>query len=370
MATIEKRVTDDGQTRYRVKVRMRGYPPQSATFERKTDARRWASQTETAIREGRYFRTAEASRHTLAELIDRYSRDVLPYKGRQRFNQARQLAWWRREYGEYTLADITPARIAEGRDRLRREPNARNQQRGPATVNRYLAALSHAFTTAVREWEWVDDTPFRKVAKLPEPKGRVRFLIKEESVGASGELQPGELSRLLTACRASDCPLLYPIVVLALSTGVRKGELLGLRWADVDLEGQRIVLHETKNGERRAVPLVGRARDELKALKENRSGKTEWVFPNPSGERPIDIRCYWHTARKRAEIEDFRFHDLRHTTASYLAMNGASPSEIAAVLGHKTLAMVKRYAHVSDNHTIGVVTRMNDAMFEEGEADG
>ncbi len=108
MATIEKRDTGEGIT-YRAKVRIKGHPAQSATFERLTDARRWAQSTEAAIRERRYFKTSEAQRRTLAELVDRYTRDMIPQKGRWARDQAKQLAWWRTELGNRSLADVTPA---------------------------------------------------------------------------------------------------------------------------------------------------------------------------------------------------------------------------------------------------------------------
>jgi integrase len=124
-----------------------------------------------------------------------------------------------------------------------------------------------------------------------------------------------------------------------------------------------MTFHQTKNGERRRVPLVGHA---LTLLSSHRSGQKEWerVFPRQDEpDKPMSIREAWAYAVKRAGITDFRFHDLRHSAASYLAMNGASLMEIAEILGHKTLSMVKRYAHLSEAHTAGVVARMNQAIF-------
>jgi len=125
------------------------------------------------------------------------------------------------------------------------------------------------------------------------------------------------------------------------------------------------VLHVTKNNERRVLPLAHHALELMQAQHENRDKISPLVFPSPrdSG-RPWESRAAWLTALKKAKIEDFRFHDLRHTAASYLAMNGASTNEIAEVLGHKTLAMVKRYSHLSEVHTAGVVEKMNKKMFE------
>lgn len=351
MATIEKRSSKSGQTVYRVKVRLKGHPAQTATFNRLTDARKWAQQTESAIQEGRYFKTTEARKHTLNKAIDRYIKNVLPLKPRNIKNQTLQLNWWKEAIGTYLLADVTPSLIVEQREKLAKGITKQGRKRSPATVNRYLAALSHVFTLAVKEWGWVEDNPFRKVTKFKESRGRVRFLSDEER------------ERLLNVCRDSKSSTLYLAVVLSLSTGARKMELLSLHWSDVDLNRKVIVLHETKNGDRRLLPLSGLAFELVKEHSKVRRIDTDFIFPNQKGDKPLDIRSAWERALEKAEIEDFRFHDLRHSAASYLAMNGATMAEIAEVLGHKTLQMVKRYAHLSDAHTAGVVARMNERIF-------
>jgi integrase len=153
--------------------------------------------------------------------------------------------------------------------------------------------------------------------------------------------------------------------VLALSTGARKMEIVGLKWKDIDLERGTIILHETKNGERRVIPITGYARSLMQAQHENRDKKCDYVFPSKAKCQPIDIRTAWENVLTKAGIDDFRFHDLRHSAASYLAMNGATLAEIAEVLGHKTLQMVKRYAHLSEAHTHKVVASMNEKIFGE-----
>jgi integrase len=363
MATIEKRTTGTGGLVYRVKVRIRGYPDQTATFERLTDARKWATQTEAAIREGRHFKHAEANKRTVAEMLDRYTQDVLPTKGKQKNTQVHQVDYWRTELGPYLLADLTADRIAKARDKLAKSKTRRGPMQ-PATVVRYLAALSHVCTVAMKEWGWLDDNPCRKVTKPKEPRGRVRFLSDDER------------TRLLDACRQSSNPFLYTAVVLALSTGARRMEILSLTWSQVDLDRRVAVLHDTKNGERRVLPLAGPALSLLRERAKVRPTDTDLLFPGNTrrkadgtlGEiKPVDLVFSFQNAMKEAGIENFRWHDLRHSAASYLAMNGASLAEIAEVLGHKTLAMVKRYAHMSEPHTAGVVERMNKAIFGEGE---
>lgn len=351
MASIQQRKSKDGKISYCVQIRIKGCPPQNETFERRTDAKLWAQQTESAIRDGRHFKTTEAKRHTLGEMIDRYILDVLPSKIKSKSNQERQLLWWKQQLGSSSLADITPALIGELRDKLLRERTKKGTLRSPSTVVRYLAALSHALSIAVKEWGWLEDSPMRKVTKPKEPRGRVRFLSDEERTA------------LLSTCKDSTNPYLYTVVVLALSSGMRQAEIMNLTWPDVDLQRGRIILHETKNGERRLVPLAGYALQLVRELDKVRCIDTTLLFPSDDRRQPIDLRFPWEKALKLAGIDNFRFHDLRHSAASSLAMNGASLAEIAEVLGHKTLSMVKRYAHLSESHTAGVVGRMNERIF-------
>jgi integrase len=348
MATFTKRETN-GKTVWGAQVRRKGHPSISATFERLTDAKRWAARQEAAISEARAVPGSAARRHTVAEVVDRYCLTVLPHKRPKTIvNQKKHLQWWRDLIGHLRLIDVTPAVITDHRDLLARD-------HAPATVKRYLAALSHAFTIAIREWQWMEENPCNRVSKPSEPRGRVRFLNDEER------------QRLLDICKTSSGRYLYLVVLIALSTGSRKGEILNLQWADVDLSQGRITFHDTKNSERRTVPLTGPALNHMRQHAKVRRIDTPLVFPNADGTKPLDPRRAWETSLKQANISDFHFHDLRHSAASYLAMNGASLAEIAEVLGHKTLSMVKRYAHLSEAHTAGVVSRMNAKIFGEGE---
>ena len=136
-----------------------------------------------------------------------------------------------------------------------------------------------------------------------------------------------------------------------------------LKWRDVDLERGRITLQDTKNRERRVVPLTGHALELLKDRSKIRRIGSDLMFPGRDPARPHAVRHSWYDALKAAELDDFRFHDLRHTAASYLAMNDASVAELSEILGHKTLQMVKRYAHLSEQHTAAVVGRMNERVF-------
>lgn len=273
MATIERR-----NGTYRVKVRRKGASPLTATFTHLVDAKKWAHTTESAILEGRHFTATEAKRHTLTDLIDRYICEVLPQKRPSTVpDQARQLHWWKTQLGHALLAEVTPALVVKHRNIL-------TQGRANGTVNRYLAVLSHAFTVAVKEWQWCEDNPVRKISKPKEPRGRVRFLSEDER------------ERLLEACKVSRNPYLYTIVVLALATGARRGELLTLHWSDVTLQRHMLVFRETKNGETRAVPLVGHAWALLDHLAMVKQPNTDLVFPNTTGRKPLAIRNAFENA--------------------------------------------------------------------------
>lgn len=353
MASIQKRVTKDGRISYRALVRVKGYPVKSATFNKRSDAVKWSQEKEAEFRLNRHFSfTSKGEKHTLVELVDRYISQVLPEK-RDKAKQTMQLNWWKAQLGTHRLQEISSPVISECKTKLQKGSTRYGTPRSAATVNRYLAALSHAYTVAWREWNWIDHNPVLNVRRLKEPRGRVRFLNDQER------------QRLLDACKESRSPFLHPIVVLALSTGMRRGEILGLRWRDVDFDSQRIVIQETKNGERRAVPLVGTALQLIDKLKINGRGSIDdFIFHSPEGStKRCSIRTAWEKAIKRATIENFRFYDLRHSTASYLAMNGASLLEIADILGHKTLQMVKRYSHLSEDHKATVLEKMNKKVF-------
>ena len=352
MATIVKRLNAEGKPYYTVRVRLKGYPHQIATFSRITDAKTWAASTETGIKEGRHFKTVEAKKHTFAELVDRYIKDVLPTKPKQALRQKMQLEWWSEKMGVYLLSDVTPALIVQYRNELSTGITYRGTQRTPATVVRYMAALSHAFSIAINEWEWLEDSPTRKVKNPTEADGRVRFM------------DDNDRSKLFKACKESSNLFLYPCVILALSTGMRQGELMGLEWPDVNLQENYLILHKTKNGSRRRVPLAGHGLELLREHAKLRRLDTQLLFPGKvRSDKPMLLRGAFTEALKAAEITDFHWHDLRHCTASYLAMNGASLAEIAEILGHKTLAMVKRYAHLSDGHVSHVVSSMNEKIF-------
>ena len=366
MASIQRLLSPlTGRLSYRVQVRLRGHPSQSGTFCNRKDAERWASSIESGIREGRHFPHALARRTSFAALAERYARSVLADAcPTRRLNAEHHIAWWLDRLGTLSLAEITPDHIAQGRDALSSQPYVRAKasqgkdgatapaayKRSGATVNRYLATLSHMFTTAMREWRLIDRNPVAEISKKKEARGRARFLRDEER------------DALLVACAHSAWPALHTLVLLAISTGARRGELIHLQWTDISLDAPspEAIIQCTKNGDPRRLPLVGKALESLKALQTAYGGASNFVFTSPSGiDKPyVGFDAHWYAALARAGIGDFRFHDLRHTCASYLAAQGSSLLEIADVLGHRTMAMVKRYSHLAEGHKAIVIARM------------
>lgn len=294
----------------------------------------------------------------LAALADSY---MAHYAGRDR-SRAHQLDYWCVALGERPFAEISEDEVFAVLERLRSEParvyagrdadgapilRGKSGRRSPATVNRYHAALMALFTwakkrrLAPRDWE----NPARKIERTPEKNAVVRFL------------SDAECERLLAACRASSWPRLYCLVLMAITTGARRGELLALTWGDVDLERAIAHVHATKNDHPRALPLVPAVLLELRRFASERPEAL--VFPSRS--RLTEPRVFdssWLAALREAKIRRFRFHDLRHTCASYLAQNGASLLEIADVMGHRQLAMVKRYAHLTVDTKAKLVNRV------------
>jgi len=182
---------------------------------------------------------------------------ILPQKKKAK-DQKAQLLWWKSQIGKRLLSDITSALISEYKDKLLSENTNRGKKRTPATTNRYLAVLSHTFTIACKEWGWLSDNPLRFVSKSKEPRGRVRFLDEEESQNS----------------------YLYTIVILAISNGMRLGEIMNLSWPNIDFVHKLIILEETKNGERRQIPLTGKALELLKDLKQKHLKCTNLIFPS------------------------------------------------------------------------------------------
>lgn len=374
MATIERRERKSG-TVYLADVRIRGFPRQKKTFKRLTDARIWAQQTEAAIRSGEFQNVLKTARNkTLQDVITRYRSDILPQKAAKTQNsEGFILRRWESLLGQYMLSYIDSELInrklrqieAEGdtrKSRIEPDDNAENliRPKSRRTMKYYRDTLALLFRYS-KKWGWIANDPMEHVEPIKKLRNeRTRYLDENER------------KALLDACKFSKNQQLYPLVVFALSTGARKGEILGLTLDDVDLNRGMAIFRNTKNGDTRTAPLIGHLKDileghigwvEVKYSAMEAKPSKRWLFPSQNGLAAIDIRNPWEKARAAAGLIDFRFHDLRHSTASYLAMSGASQLEIAEVLGHRTLHMVKRYAHLSESHIKNLMNKLDKSIF-------
>ncbi|MGB3342170.1 MAG: site-specific integrase [bacterium] len=211
----------------------------------------------------------------------------------------------------------------------------------PSTVNRELTCIRHMYNKAV-EWGLLDHNQLSTVKKYKEPPGRVRFLSEEE------------MKSLIEACSEH----LKPIVVMALYTGMRKGEILNLQWCDMNFENKTITVKKSKNNEIRTIPMHNILYSILKAHRNGNDGQPVFTYNNgcPLG----DFKRSFATALKNANIKDFRFHDLRHTFASHLVMKNTDIRTVQELMGHKDIRMTMRYSHLSNAHLKQAVSRLID----------
>ncbi len=351
---IDIRINSKNTLTFRARFRRKGYPDQIQTFPDPKLAKQWLDEQQRNALLGIHLPHIQSSKHTLSEAIDRYLLEELPRKPKNARNVKQHLEWFRKELGQYALSAIRPSIITEKRTLLEQGITSKKQKRSPTTVLRYLTSLSHLFAVAVRDWEWLHENPMEKISKPRATPGRQRYLSTEER------------KRLLDAVLQSRCPVLYAIVVLALSTGMRRGEIINLRWQNIDLENHKITLATTKNSEPRHVPLVGNTLKAISALlpASKQPHPADLLFPSPTTlKRPYDIQSAWKTSMKKAKLENFTFHDLRHSTASYQAANGRNLFEIGHLLGHKSPQTTKRYAHLTHEHTSQMVEELDHKLF-------
>jgi len=332
MATIQK-VRRKNDLAYRVLIRQAGLTPVTRTFNTKRSAIQFVNSVE-SDRKKLLALNQSKPQTSLSIIIDRYLSKE--YKGSRLNDEKHKLKYWADTLGDKAIIDITSTIISESLSAL--PDNLKN-----STINRYKAALSVVFSYACRQY-CLPSNPVLQVPSLPENNGRTRYLSEAERM------------RLFGACRASQWDKLYLIVLLAITTGARKGELTKLRWNDIDFDRRTAYVSTTKNGQPKVLPLTDSAVRELQLFD---SKDTDLIFASKVKEGVA--YCFnkpWKKALKESDIQDFRWHDLRHSCASYLAMNGASLLEIADVLGHKQISVTQRYAHLCIEHKSSLINRV------------
>jgi len=238
--------------------------------------------------------------------------------------------------GKY-LHEITPHLI----DQFKQE---RASEVSPATVNRNLACLKSIFNKAITWEKFTGNNPMKQIKLFKENNQRMRFLEQEE------------IAKLLVNSKT----YLRSIIVIALNTGMRRGEILGLKWRDVDIKRNVLYLHNTKNGEKREVPINEQVKTSL--INTRRNPNSEYIFCKKDGSPIGDIKKSFLTALRKSGIKDFHFHDLRHTFASQLVMSGIDLNTVRELLGHKSVQMTLRYSHLSPNYKSRAVDVLSKKM--------
>ncbi|MFM0473046.1 integrase [Paraburkholderia strydomiana] len=316
MATIRQR-----SDRWQAIVKRQGYPVQSKTFALKKDAEKWARQQERLIDAGQWIDSPEDRQTTLAALLDRYATEVSKSKRGSRAECYRIESFKKLSLAKHALSVITPQMVASWRD-------ARLSEVSSGTALRELQLLSHVFSIAIREWGIrLPSNPVSLIRKPRSGKARDRVLTVPERTA------------LVSACGQCHNSWIRPVVIFALETAARRGEILSLSWTDVDLDRRTATLQVTKSGQPRRIPLSKNCVAMLESLPRSVDGR---VFP-VSMEA---VKQAYERAVARAGIRNFTFHDLRHDALTRLAKNGLSVLELRAISGHTTANMLQRYVSI------------------------
>ncbi len=352
MATLVK--TPSGT--WKAVIRKNGWPTTAKTFRTKRDAEDWSRRTEDEMVRGAHIQRGASERLTFNASLDRYLVEVTPTKkaATQRAEKLRAKPL-REFFGDYALAAIGVDLVARYRDqRLATASQRVNKATGkaaplrPATVRLELALLGHVFTTAIKEWRiGLVQNPVHNIRKPSAGEGRDRRLSGDEE------------TRVLVAVDAYSNPMLGWIVRIALETGMRSSEITGLRVRQVDTKRRIVRLADTKNDSARTVPMTRTAQALFEQALANplRPKDCDLVFfgePGRDGQRrPYNFNKAWNDLKHRIGIADLRFHDLRHEAVSRLVEAGLSDQEVAAISGHKSMQMLKRYTHLRAEDLVG-----------------
>ena len=322
MAQFVKR----GPHQVRARIRRKGFPEVSKTFERMTDARQWARDIENEMDRGVYVSRKEAESTTLYDALERFINEYILNLKMVANETRRAKALQKREIATLYMASIRSKHIAEF-IKEREDEGVK-----PNTIRLDLAILSRLFEVAATDWGMESlSNPVKRARKPKLNGGRTRRLQP-----ALGEDEKSEEERLLEACGER----FRPVVKFAIETAMRRSEIANLRWENVDQQGKTLYLSKTKNMSERTVPLSPAALDILKNIPRQISGSVFGMSENA-------ITIAMRRARKEAEITDLTFHDLRHEATSRLFENtDLDILEIAEITGHKNLQMLKRYTHL------------------------
>ena len=312
---------------------LNGKRVQKAVSKSKWMAELALKEIELTIAKGKFLGITEPKKILFEKLCDEYLQFSKANKARSSHRRdMTSMQHLLRSFEGILVLEISVADVEQYKNNRRKEVS-------PATVNRELACLKHMLNKAVH-WGYLTEYPLRNVKNFKEPPGRVRYLTDIET------------EILLNCCYDH----IKSIVILALNTGMRKGEILSLKWSDVDMKNRNITVRRTKNNEVRTIPMTDTLYNMLKTMGQQIG--EQYVFSNEEGKPYGDIKTGFKAALRRAEIKNFRFHDLRHTFASKLMMNGADIGSVQKLLGHKDITMTMRYSHLSNAHLRETVKRL------------
>lgn len=313
MASIRKRGNS-----YHVQIRIKNRPAITASFKDRATAITWTKKTESEIERGTYLDISIAQSTTLADACDRYEKEILPQK-KSHYKDSRRLCLLRTELGKYTLASLSQHHVSEFRDK-------RIATTYQATARRDLSVLSTVLTACEKRWG------------IALPKGNIvtQIALPKPSAGRERGLSQRELATFLCALKST--PTVRTIVKFALETAMRRGEILNMEWKAIALKRRILQIPLTKTDTPRTIPLSLRARELLLAL----PGKDGKVFPIAAD----SVSQAFRRACKRVDIDNLRFHDLRHEATSRLFEMGLSPVEVATITGHRDTRMLMRYTHL------------------------
>jgi len=313
------------------------------------EARQKLEERRSMAKGGDYGSATNRRKITFEQLLQKYA-DI--QKGEPYFERTRKyyLNILLGFFATRKLRQITPLDIEDFKKKRKDTPTQHGKERSGVSVNRELETLRHIFNKAV-EWGMMDRNPFNRFNSpifFEEDGGRVRFL------------EADEIQKLLSVSP----PYLKNIIKAAILTGLRKGDLLSIKWSDIDLERGFLTYREQKKGDKFRIKELN---DDMINLLMEIPRRGDYVFCGPDGERLKDIKRSFSTALKKAGIKDFHFHDLRHTSASHLLMRGASLKSVQEHLGHSSLAMTQRYSHLSRNFQRQEVQKLNGLCDENSK---
>ncbi|MFN3129459.1 site-specific integrase [Roseibium sp.] len=327
MSTIRKH-----RGKYQVQIRRKGHRPISKTFHQLRDAQEWSRLMEVQADRGDLLPTQTKQKHRLADLVVRYKTEITPGKKGSRDETIVLDAFLRDPICQKTLCSLTVADFAGYRNRRLKSVSS-------ATLKRQLNPISHMFKIARTEWG------------ISVKENLVESLrLKAKDNKRERRLQDGEQEELLEATRTRQSPYIEWIVIFAIETAMRRGEILGLQWDQVDLKRRSVTILESKNGYSRTIPLTPTAvallhdiwREVCPSVTNKRTAR---VFPITAN----GLRMAWERMLKPTDIKDLHFHDLRHEAISRFFEMGLTVPEVASISGHRDLLMLMRYAHANNS---------------------